>query len=782
MWFFKKKQPAADAESLEQLPQTATEEQASADDAFLERILQEFSGEEQPEAALDPIPIPEDTLRMNPVVVPETEEDLSFANHISGDTMPVLLPEEHLARDEDADMKLLPDDEDMKLLPNDEDMKILPEGSEAVPAAPISGDTMAFTPITEDTMTYTPVSGDTMAVELPEQLRTDLPENGEPAQNFSGDTVRFDPITDEQAARAREPYSEGWEPQYEQPIGEYIPPQPILFHPRSRLRELKRKLVAGPERRYYELSERGFTRMQFAIFFCLLVSVFSAGATVFFQLGMLAERVKLVAFLQLFGMLIAALLGTNQLIEGVADLFQKRFSLNSLLVLSFFACIADGVFGLKAERIPCCAAFSLQMTMSLWSSYQKLNTEMGQMDTMRKATHLDSIVAAEDYHEGTLGLLRGEGQVEDFMENYNERTAMEKATSIYAIIASLVSIAGGVAAGVLSSSVEFGVQVLATSLLVSVPATYFIAESRPMAILEKRLHKLGTVLCGWSRTAKLAEPVVFPLTHEDLFPAGCIMLNGVKFYGTRDPDQVVAYATAVITADGGGLTPLFDNLLTSRNGRIYEVENMRLYGGGGIGGEVCGEPVLVGMQDFLKSMGVEIPEGTMVNNAVYVAIDGELCGLFAVTTTKTREATQGLSTLCGYRGLRPILVTGDFMLTEDFIHDTFGVNIRRLEMPDFALRAELAAKKPDEDAPALALTTHDGLAGFAFAVTGARSLRTASTLGTVVHMVGGGLGIAMVLVLAILGATGVLIPVNMLLYQLIWMIPGLLITEWTRAI
>ena len=40
---------------------------------------------------------------------------------------------------------------------------------------------------------------------------------------------------------------------------EEIPPEPIVFRPRSRLRELKRQLIAGPEKRYYELVEIGVT-------------------------------------------------------------------------------------------------------------------------------------------------------------------------------------------------------------------------------------------------------------------------------------------------------------------------------------------------------------------------------------------------------------------------------------------------------------------------------------------------------------------------------------------
>ena len=39
-----------------------------------------------------------------------------------------------------------------------------------------------------------------------------------------------------------------------------------------------------------------------------------------------------------------------------------------------------------------------------------------------------------------------------------------------------------------------------------------------------------------------------------------------------------------------------------------------------------------------------------------------------------------------------------------------------------------------------------------------------------------------VLALVIVGAEHLLTPGNILLYELIWMIPGLLITEWTRSV
>ena len=618
-------------------------------------------------------------------------------------------------------------------------------------------------------------------------VRIDLPQH-HAVSNDLGDTVRLENIEQlaqqpqAQQKEKTEDFGESWQPQYEQPMGEYVPPQPIVFHPRSRLRELKRKLVAGPERRYYEINEIGFGKLQIAIFLSFLVVVLTAGSTAMYALNMVQEsRMKLLIFCQIFAMLMSALLGSYQLLEGLSDLCKGRFTLDTMLVVTFIACCADGVLCLQELRVPCCAAFSLQVTMSLWGAYHRRGTEMAMMDTMRKATNLDGIKAVENYYDGCAGLMRGEGQVEDFMDQYNKPSRPEKVFSWYAFIAMLVSIGLGALTMMIHGSVSFGIQVLSVSMLAAVPVTSFITLSRPMAILERRLHRLGTVLCGWKGIVGLSKRAVFPVGHEDLFPVGSCKLNGVKFYGDRDPDQVVAYCAALVNADGGALVPLFDYMLTSRNGHHYEVENFRGYNGG-LGGEVCGEPVLVGTLNCLKELGVEIPEGTSVSQAVYAAIDGEFCGVFAVTYAKSKSSTAGLRTMCSYRGLRPILVTEDFMLTESFVRSRFAVNTRRVCFPQRELRRELAAVEADAQAPALALITSKGLAPYAFAVTGARSVRAASWIGVAIHLLGGILGLAIMGILAFLGEAELLTPANLLLYEMVWLIPGLLITEWTRSL
>ena len=259
-------------------------------------------------------------------------------------------------------------------------------------------------------------------------------------------------------------------------------------------------------------------------------------------------------------------------------------------------------------------------------------------------------------------------------------------------------------------------------------------------------------------------------------------MNGVKFFGSRPTDEVVAYCTSLITANDSGLAPIFEQVLTSRNGYHYECQDLQCYENGGLSGTVEGEQVLVGSMGFLKDMGVEIPGGMRVNQAVCVAIEGQLCGLFALTYENTRSAAVGMAGLSSARGANPIFADGDFLLSKSFLSTRFGIRGKRMRFPNEESRAELRQKEPDEGKPAAMLAVREGLAPYAVGIIGAKALRRACTLGVIVHMLAGILGLAVMALLTLMGRMDLLIPVNLFLYQLVWMIPGFLITEWTRSV
>jgi hypothetical protein len=128
------------------------------------------------------------------------------------------------------------------------------------------------------------------------------------------------------------------------------------------------------------------------------------------------------------------------------------------------------------------------------------------------------------------------------------------------------------------------------------------------------------------------------------------------------------------------------------------------------------------------------------------------------------------------------MLAEDFMVTPSFLKEKFGIRTRRVVFPGRELRRELTEKTATEGLPALALMTQEGLAPVAYAITGARALRTAWRLGLVIHILGGVLGLLIMAALAMTGSVELLSPMNILIYQLIWTVPGLLVTFLAKTI
>lgn len=705
------------------------------------------------------------------------DDILSELHDIVGDDVPEVEPDEEL-----KELLGMPELTITPVVVKETDIdQLLPEAA-AEPAVP-DGATIAFTPVTPEEASASAAEGaagtdpamDDSTIVMP-AVEASVPEGSTITfPVVEGDTVTI-PAAEAPETASAKPAEAAFD------LDETVIPPPIVFTPRSRLKELKKQLVSGPEKRYYELSEIGTGNLQLALLLNVIVVLICAAVTTMFAMDMVPEnRLRLVIFSQVLAMLVSALLGSHLMIDAIADLLKGRFSVNALLTVTFSVCLVDSIFCLMDLRVPCCAAFSLEMTMALWARLQKRNTEMAQLDTMRKAVRLTGIVKVDDFFDGKDGILRKEGQVSDFMDTYDKPSTPEITQSIYAALSLIVCIAIAGFTGYLHGF-AMAVQIFSTSLLVAVPASFFVSVSRPMAILESRLHMVGTVLCGWAGVRDLVGKAVFPLKDQDLFPQGSIKFNGVKFYGDRDPDEVVSYAASLISVSDSGLVPVFQQLLKSRNCEQLKVDTFRNYGEGGIGGEVRGEPILLGTLNFLQDMGVEIPEGTMVSQAIYAAIDGQLCAVFAISYAKMRSAAAGLVSLCSYRKLSMVKLPGDFMLTEDFLRSKFSIKTRRFIFPTRETGVLLKHFHPNPEEPVLALTTREELVSSAYAITGARALRQATRLGVTIHLIGGILGLVIMLALGYLGSTELLTPTNVLLYQLIWAVPGLLVTEWTRVV
>jgi hypothetical protein len=181
-------------------------------------------------------------------------------------------------------------------------------------------------------------------------------------------------------------------------------------------------------------------------------------------------------------------------------------------------------------------------------------------------------------------------------------------------------------------------------------------------------------------------------------------------------------------------------------------------------------------------MGISVPEDAQIPQAIYAAVDGQFSAVFALQYNRSKSTATALRTLCGYRRVTAMLTSRDFILTDGFISSKLGVNVQRMMFPEREVRQELAAKTANEDAPVVALITKSGLAPRAYALTGARALRNTLIIGSVVHIFAGVAGLLAVVALALTNSLDVLTAQNLLAYSLVWLVPGFMMTEWTRYI
>ncbi len=607
----------------------------------------------------------------------------------------------------------------------------------------------------------------------------DTPSDTKPLPDLDGDVRIYHSPKASPRKPAAAPYTAEWEPEYDAPMGDYIPKEPIEFPKKMRPKTLQQKLAEGPQQQYEKMDKGALGHLRAGMLLNLILFL-AAASTALLSYQVEGQKLKLMIVGQILVMMLSALVGYKRLLSGVTEMLHHRFRLDSMLAVTLAVCWIDALLCLKNQRMPFAAVFSLQMLMAQWAEYQKLQTRISQLDTLRKASDLTAVVKNKDYYKRQCAYQTAEGQPEDFMDHYQEVSGLERFLCRYALGAVALGAVLALVTAIIHGAAD-GVRVYAAALLAAMPASVFVSFQRPLAILEKRMHKLGTVLCGWKGVQHIDKQGYYPLTHQDLFPENHVKLNGVRFYGERNPNTIVSYVSALLKADGGSLAVPFEQLRSSRNARVCRVEELTSYPGG-VGGQIDGLSVIAGNLEFIENMGVELSEVSRIPHAVYAAVNQSLCAVFAVSFTRSKSSAAGLRTLCDSRHVRPILVDCDFAMTDLFLEQKLGVDVRRMQFPDCMTRVTLAEKQPEPDAPVIALTTRGGLAQRAFAVTGGAALHSAWRFGAGVHMMGGIIGFLAVALLALTGATMLLTPYNLLLYGCVWMIPGLLVAEWTRNV
>ncbi|WP_455580623.1 hypothetical protein [Dysosmobacter sp.] len=480
--------------------------------------------------------------------------------------------------------------------------------------------------------------------------------------------------------------------------------------------------------------------------------------------------------LVLLGCLAAsALLAGQVFAEGVRMLSRRRCTGEVIIALSAIVSGLDCVDCLLApERtavMPYAAVSCAALAFAQWGLSRRARAIY---DTFRTAA-LDEeppyLVA-----ETEQGACKQRGAVPGF---YTTASADDMASLWQTALLPVVAVGSVVFAGLSSLGQGRGADFLLNwSAILASGASFALAISYalPWSRLARHLQKTGCAVAGWLGGEKISARRTMIVTDGDLFPPGTIQLNGVKVFG-EELRKAYAYAATMARCAGCGLERLFDGLLRGENGQYEIADDFSFYEEGGYSATIHGESVLMGTASFMRKMEVRLPGGINLKTGVFLAVDRTLIAVFAVKYNTAENVDFALRMMRRSR-IMPILAARDPNITPALIKRKFYKKAK-VEYPDLSTRVALSEAEQDRGSLPRALLFREGLLPYAETVVGCRRMCRAVRRGTGLALFGSAAGTLLAFYLVSLGEYSLLTPLALLVFLLLWVLPVLLLADWT---
>ena len=469
---------------------------------------------------------------------------------------------------------------------------------------------------------------------------------------------------------------------------------------------------------------------------CCIPAVLLAGVTVAEECFALPEMWTQGAYLR-FGvvgglLLVQALLALPLWRDMIENLQKKRFTCAWGALLLTLACLGDCAWCLLrgGAHLPLAGAAALVVFFCQWGVF------------LRCAARRESFRLADlggnppwGVEKTEAGAMKQRGRPEGFYTHTMTPDLPEKwQNSVLPLLLATACVLTGVVclSGAQPTQPRW---VLSALLAAAMPLAWPLAGALPLFFLNRRLSHSGCAVAGYCGAKAISGANRIVITDEDLFPAGTLTLNGMKIYG-EELGRVLSYAVTVARAADSQALPILEQLLSDQGGHAERLDDFRWYEEGGAGGTIHGETVLLGSAYFMRRQKVRLPKELKVPPGLFLAVEGSN---------------------------RP----------PDFRRRSCKVDAKPI-YPDVATRLSLL-EKARRSAPAYALLYRDGLMPYAETVLGSRKLLLAVRWSTALAVLAAAAGLWLCYYLTGVGGYASLTPMRLVLFQLLWLVPELLL-------
>lgn len=518
--------------------------------------------------------------------------------------------------------------------------------------------------------------------------------------------------------------------------------------------------------RFYDKHIAGLRlRTRIAFVLCVLMAYISYGLPV---PGALADAgVK--SAVCLIMMISVMFCGLDIITTGIMSIVRFKLHASALIAISCLLCMIDAFLSaasVSEKVVPFCVIPALTIAFTLLGSVMNARSNKIILNTAAASKHPYVVTAEAELSGGDITLVKSRKPIDGIVRRTEEDGPDESVFGVltpYFVVAALVL---SIIAAVISKDFSSFAHILSGIFVCAAPIAMLITFPMPFFISIKSLIRSGSTIAGWSGLYDIGKAKHLIVTDGDLFPKGCVKISRTRVFAGMEPERIISFAGSIISASGSAMVHPFAELMRKAGGGLMPVEAFSVHESGGLTAMIDGEDVYCGNAAFMRLMGVILPEKYVLNNGVYIAVAGVICGVFEMEYTASDAVKSALEELVG-SDRHAIFAVRDFNITPSMLSVKFDMPTDGFDFPPYSERYAISGAEPSEASKPAALISREGLSALVSLADHGKMLFSRIRLSVMLSVVSAVVGMLVMFILSLSALPSV---VTALSYLLAWLL------------
>ncbi len=300
----------------------------------------------------------------------------------------------------------------------------------------------------------------------------------------------------------------------------------------------------------------------------------------------------------------------------------------------------------------------------------------------------------------------------------------------------------------------------------------------------KKVRKNGGTIVGTDSCFDLNDVQTVVIDDSDIFTAA---LNGIRFYGDYNADDMILYLNSLYSVAGGPLKTLFGNMLSEDIKKLPRIDDIYFHENMGYSSLINSKVFLAGNKELMEHFGIEIDYADFETiykqkskHILFTAYDGRLSGVFLLSYSLAYGVSRAFKTyekdqVC------VVIAQHDQNINSDTLFYHYETNEKLLfKIMNFGNAQKCIQKfKTSNNSPSQ-VVSRTGILGLSYGLHGCKSIKFALSAAKVIKIISAVIAACLMTFLAFFSGMTAALPLQILAYHILWAVPAMFVSVFSK--